>query len=506
MNAEQKQPARGVVLTSAEAANEGVETILERLQRAGANAIGISPGVFVPVPPGEGVREPPLDVDGEERTLDRPLWGAKVQHLKGYSPHLPDPALWRDVPFPMPEAAPAAIRRDYAGRVIAAASARGMSTHIVTSPTLLPGLPGGQSFSAGNGSSATDHRVVRVDGSVAERAIAGQGCVNDPRIRALARARLSEVLRHYPEADGLFVDWAEYTCYLPQDIFTCFCTHCQQEAVFQGLPWADVKRACLMVLEGLGHVDDRTLAALIDARPGSIAGALQILAQVDDETLGLLETLERFKAHSVAEFYRWICRVIDDAGVTLQVGGNAFAPPWNQVTGSVPTAMSGALDVLRTKLFTFHWPMMTRWLGEMLLERNPGLTPSLVLAAAKVAYEVPTGADEHRTSLQHYQMPRPDEPHPITMPALRDKLNQVHAAATGTLRVEAYLHSYRPVDEFARLLEVPDDSGVWVQRYGYLSDEKLEVLASAWTHGGRWEGCGPSAPRSTVAFPATDVT
>jgi hypothetical protein len=79
-------------------------------------------------------------------------------------------------------------------------------------------------------------------------------------------------------------------------------------------------------------------------------------------------------------------------------------------------------------------------------------------------------------------MPRPDEPHPITPEALTRKINQ--AAASG--RAEsclAYVHSYRPAAEFGRVLEAvlaSEAQGCWVQRYGYLSDEKLAIMRAVW--------------------------
>jgi hypothetical protein len=80
-------------------------------------------------------------------------------------------------------------------------------------------------------------------------------------------------------------------------------------------------------------------------------------------------------------------------------------------------------------------------------------------------------------------MPRPDEPHPITPEALTRKVNQAIKAA-GTETCLAYVHSYRPPDEFRRVLEAvlaSEATGCWVQRYGYLSDEKLAIMRSVWT-------------------------
>ena len=43
------------------------------------------------------------------------------------------------------------------------------------------------------------------------------------------------------------------------------------------------------------------------------------------------------------------------------------------------------------------------------------------------------------------------------------------------------VHGYGPPDDFARRLRLVADSradGVWINRYGYLSDEKLQVVAN----------------------------
>ena len=80
-------------------------------------------------------------------------------------------------------------------------------------------------------------------------------------------------------------------------------------------------------------------------------------------------------------------------------------------------------------------------------------------------------------------MPRPDEPHPIAPAALTRKVNQAVALAGDGAPCLAYVHSYRPPDELARVLEAvlaSDAPGCWVQRYGYLSDEKLAIMRSVW--------------------------
>lgn len=487
---------RGIVLTAAEVAHEGVDTVLDTIAGVGANAVSVFPGSFVLASPNEGVREPPLDIEGSNRILDRPLWGRRVRYVKGYSSYLPDPEVWRDVPFPPPPVRPtgdtpanAGPREDLAAAVIRGARDRGLDPYVAISPTLLPGLPGGQSLSSGRDEPVAQDRLVRVDGSTPTRAIAGQGCVNNPRIQALARARVTETLLHYREASGVFIDWVEYTCYLPEDIFCCFCPHCARTAEQAGLDWDAIRRGVMELFTGLQDLCDADLDRVVAERPASIVDALAVLTRSSDAARSAGHELMRFKARSVTAYFASVRELADRLGVPIEIGANAFCAPWNVVTGADIPTLTDVVDVVRCKLFTFHWPMMTRWLCQWLMELSPALTPQRVLQAAQVIYDVPAPADDHRSRVSDFQMPEPDEPHPITMSALADKLTRAVAGTGPRARTEAYLHSYRPVAEFERLLDATSGiaAGTWIQRYGYLSDDKLAVLRNAWSGAGESE-------------------
>ena len=77
----------GIVLTPAEVQDEGVDRVLDNIVEAGATAISPTLGVYAPGRPGEGSREPPLDVSGQVRLLDRPARGKRELWLLGYAPH-----------------------------------------------------------------------------------------------------------------------------------------------------------------------------------------------------------------------------------------------------------------------------------------------------------------------------------------------------------------------------------------------------------------------------------
>ncbi len=473
---------RGIVLTPAEIASEGLDVVLDNVARTGATALSTSLGVLVEGRPGDGVREPPLDIAGQARLLDRPLWGKRELFLKGYEPHEPDPAIWAGMAYPAPKVAPPEYRTDVTRRIIDGARARGLAAHIQVSPYTLPGAPGGQSVASGHGQGNLGDRPVRIDGSVAERAVAGHGCLNNPRVRALGRARLREAIRHYADVDSIFLDWAEYTCYLLEDCFTCFCPHCRAAAEAAGYDWDEIERDTRALWDRLHRLDGGDLRRATDAAlpsgqpPFALAGGLVGYPGVAD--------LLRFKAATVRGAVAELRGVLDaagGAGVALEVNG--FAPPWSLITGMDYGTIGQVASATRCKLFTFHWPLITRWWAETLLTWNPTLGEDATLRAVTAALDLPAPHERGPLRLDDFHMPAPDESHPITPEALTRKLNQAVALAGAGAPCQAYVHSYRPANEFAEALAAAQAStaqGCWVQRYGYLSDEKLDLLRAAW--------------------------
>lgn len=468
----------GVVLTPAEVQDEGLDLVLDTIARAGATAVSPTLGVMAPGRPGDGAREPPLDVEGTARLLDRPLWGRRELYLKSYLPHEPDPATWAGVDYPAPPVAPPALRRDVVREIVDGARARGLGVQIQVSPYTLPGAPGGQTVGGGHGQGVVADRPRRLDGSTAERIVAGHGCLNNPRVRRLGVARLRETLRHYGDVDGIFLDWAEYTCYFLEDCFTCFCEHCRAAALAAGYDWGRIERDARALWERLHHLSNADLRRAAGGAdwPVALAGGLLDAPGAAD--------LLRFKAASVRAAVAELRAIMDTEGAgEMALGLNGFAPPWCLLTGLHYGLLGDVAQEARCKLFTFHWPMITRWWCESLLAWNPGLDEALALRAVTAVLDLPPPAGEHRRQLADYGMPRPDEPHPITPEALTRKLDQAVALAGGRLPCLAYLHGYRPADEFARVLEAAQASaagGCWVQRYGYLSDEKLALMRQVW--------------------------
>ena len=84
--------------------------------------------------------------------------------------------------------------------------------------------------------------------------------------------------------------------------------------------------------------------------------------------------------------------------------------------------------------------------------------------------------DDGLPRLEDYHYPAPDEPHPVGVEALIRKIRQAQREA-GATPVLPLVHGYGPLDDFRRRLEAglgASPHGAWINRYGYLEDEKLD--------------------------------
>lgn len=477
----QTAPERGIVITTAELASEGVDAVLDTIAATGANAITTTSSVVVPATEATGQREPPLDVAGERRVLDRPLWGERVAWIRRYAAHPPDPALWRDVPWGPPPVAPEHLRVDRARAAIDGAHARGMRASVLTVPYTLPGGTGSQETAPADPRHRDAYRPVRFVGGSHPDGIAFTGCLNNPAVRALGRARVCETIRHYPDADGIVVEWVEYPVYFVDKLFTCFCDHCQRAAAAEGFDWEVITAAVRVLWDSLHTLTPDQVEA--HTRSGDWG---ELVTDPDTMLPGFNAWLA-FKARSALRAFEDLRQALDDAGgADVPLIANTFAMPWGRMTGGAWLPRETPIASQRVKLYSFHWLMMVRWWTETMLAWNRGsaITPEAMTRGVLALFNMTLEQEPHRLDPADFGMPGPDEAHNLTMAAYVDRVESLVSRAEGEHAIVPLVHAYRPADEFARLLEALrplSGGGVWVQRYGYLSDAKLAVLREAWT-------------------------
>lgn len=475
-------PERGVNITTGELDSEGVATVLDAIAATGANAIGLPTNVVVESSPEEGLREPPLDLEGERRVLDRPLWGKHALHVQRYPVHAPDINLWRDLPWNPPSAAPEPIRIDFPRQAIEGARARNLRVYAQLAPYVIPGAVGGQDSLTGSGALRNEYRPQRFVGGPNPDAITFTGCLNHPVVRELGRVRVRELLRHYGDVDGLSLDWVEYPVYLADKLFTCFCGHCRIQAQALGYDWETITSAVRVLWDSIHTLTPDQLHALAESGDWG-----DLISDPDHIQAGIRAWLD-FKTESVALALKDIRETMDDAGCRdMLLSTNGFCLPWGRMSGAAYPPGDNGVDSQRVKLYSFHWHMMVRWWSETLLLWNRGsqITPADMTAAVLSLFGMVLQDAPDNVTPEFFGMPAPADSHNLTPGSYTYRLENALARHDNQAPMLPLIHGYRSTESFASLLETIRPytrEGLWVQRYGYLNDDKLAALAHEW-HG-----------------------
>ncbi len=191
----------------------------------------------------------------------------------------------------------------------------------------------------------------------------------------------------------------------------------------------------------------------------------------------------RFKAALSTDLLSdWRDAISEFGGPEKELSANAFMAPFSYITGLDFAAATEICQSVSPKLYTMHWSLMVKFWGDVLMAQNTGLDEKLLVQALVNLLDL-TDGDEGARTIEDYGYPEPDEPHPVPTSVQTRKIDQVLAAVGGKIPVHALVHGYGPLDDFRRRLQLVADSradGAWINRYGYLSDDKLDAIGEIW--------------------------
>lgn len=454
--------------------NEGVEAVLDNLQRrTGATAIATSPYVMAPMADGEGSREPPIDAGaGKVRLLDRHLWGRRELWVRTAPSFGPNTRLYDGLRY-RPASPDALTEKDGAvvERAIRAAKARGLEVHLQVQAAIPPG------YWVQCGGPADEDRPRLPGGEAPAERVDNNGSLASPHILAYAQALLRDLVATYPEIDVLRLDWPEYPPYALDAVFFDFSPHALAAMRELGFDPERIRRdvAALRtrMTTGLSAAD---IEALVEgAEPYALLRWLQRHPGVLDWLFAKATIVTRFIA-ACAETVR------QASGGRIGLMPQAFPPPWSLVSGFDYRAVADlGVAGIGVKLYTMHWPMILRAYADAIAAGNPAVAaqPRFTEVLARLI-EIADEPARFR-SIADARYPEPDEPHPVGAGAQRRKIAAARREA-GDTPVHAFAHGYGPVDDVRARAAVAFEAAagrLWVNRYGYLSDAKLDALGEA---------------------------
>jgi len=307
--------------------------------------------------------------------------------------------------------------------------------------------------------------------------MAHTGSLASPAIRSYNRAYVRDLLEKYPRITGFRPDWPEYPCYKLDEAFQDFGMHVKPWAESRGFDYEGIKKEVGAFYDYLhGSLTNADLADWADMDRGKFS-QMRLIRQYP----AILEWL-RLKAALSTDLLRdWRETITEVGGPQKELSANAFMVPFTLFTGFDFSAASQYCDAISPKLYTMHWSAMVEFWGSVLLERNAGLGETLVTRALANVFDL----GDHITAnkLSAYGYPEPNEPHPIPNEAQSRKIQQVVNEVQNRSEITALMHGYGPIKDFARRFQIVADSdadGVWINRYGYLGDHKLETVRDIW--------------------------
>jgi len=449
--------------------SEGIDRVLDNLvNRAGATAVATSPYVMAPADEKSGSREPPIDAGaGKVRLLDRPLWGKRELFVRTAPSYTPDLRLYQGLRYrPAPPADLTRKEGAVIGDFLRAARSRHLKVYLQIQAAIPPG------YRVQFGGPSEEDRPRLPDGRLPARGVANNASLASLHVRRYTEALIRDLCQAYPEIDGIRVDWPEYPPYLLDDVFLDFSAPAQAAAARLGFSREQMRRDAAAIY---AHLHGGLTEAEVSRWAGPDSGPY-VLAQALVHRPGIVQ-LMGFKAALVEEMLAGFRNALTQAGgASKQLMPNAFPPPFSLVSGmdfSLAARHSAAISV---KLYTMHWPMIVRFYGDALLKANPSVPERLLVKALVGWLDIADGPGFDR--LAEYRYPEPETPHPAGLEAQARKIRQAQAQA-GPTPVYALAHGYGPVEDFRNRLEAVYRAAggrVWINRYGYLSDGKLEAI------------------------------
>ena len=431
--------------------SEGVKGLLDHLQaHAPVTGIATSPYVMAESDPERGQREPPADAgSGEKRLLDRPLWGKREVWVETAPSFEPNRQLYEGTsyqPAPIDELGrrEGGIVREFIGE----AKSRGIEVLLQVQAAIPPG------YRVQFGGPGDADRPMLPDGSFPPRRLALNGSLASEDILAYGEALIRDLLEQYPEADGVRIDWPEYPPYFFDDLFVDFNPQVQPHAEALGMDFELLKKAVTAIREDLFAAETVR----------DVEHHLDRLSENINDLIRLKGTL----VQNLMKRYRGV------VGESKKLIPGIFPAPWDQFAGSSPYNVRDHSDAVFCKFYTMHWPMIVDHYRSDLLARNSDWDP---LELTRVLVEW-LGIDEwcDGTAPEHYTYPGPSTPHPVS--GFEDKIDVAETLADGVPLVPI-AHSYGPVDDFRSRLKATWEAsrhGVWINRYAYVSDEKLKAI------------------------------
>lgn len=457
---------------------EGAEKVIANcVEIAHSNAITTSPYVMRQAEQTEaclGQREPPIDAGaGGVRLLDRPLWGKRELYVETAPAFSPSRTLYRNLKYQPPaESELTQGQQHHIHDALKLADDHNMHTYMQVQAAIPPG------YRVQFAETDPDDLPLMPNQQPALNRVTANASLASTDILKYHCALVVDLCNQYPRLTGIRVDWPEYPPYRLDSVFLDFSPEVEQFANNRdGSSFASLRQNIALFYDALHGkpqpiLTDSLLQDIIDA-----ATPWEMLADRFPQ-FAILEWLQ-LKQDLVFNYISELRNALDSHGhQDKQLVPHAFPPPFNIMSGLDFTRIAPLADHIPVKLYTMHWAMIARFYLDQIHENNPQLTEAILVSAVFKLLQI--SDDSAPSKISDVKYPSPNEPH-LSSERVQHKKIALAQAAAGDTPIAALVHGYGPVDDTISRLGVglrASNNRIWVNRYGYLSDEKLARLGS----------------------------
>ena len=460
----------GVIVWSPHLIYEGVDNVLDNLEQAGVTDIAAIAQVSEPAADAStGRREPPDDGScGGGRMIDRTIWGKHEIFIHNEPSYQYDPRFYKGQRYtPNPGGRLTKEQGHIIGDFLSEAKKRGMGAYLQVQVCHVPEVDPNSSSAP----KVSDATPLLPDGSVSKNRIYNFASIASDEVREYACSTLQDLYAAYPMIDGFVLDRSEQSFYTLDDAFLDFGNAARKKAVEYGFPFEDMRRKAQDIYSGIAAVDPAVLSAIKEPQDMSEFLGEQLRKNP------LIAEILAFRAKLVETYLHELRQAADSANPGLKLISTVYPPPMSMLTGVDYSFMPRYVNGVHLKFFTMHWSMIVTCWAEQLMRMNPGFKESDAVRFVSLLFDF---EDSTKETLRDYRYPEPDEAHIAGSGALVRKIREAEKEIRGSIPVYSFPHGYGPVDDVRRRFTVcweNSKDGMWVNRYGYLSDEKLRILS-----------------------------
>ncbi len=451
---------------------EGVNAVLDNLQTIGATSVSTSTYVAEPAVDGEGDRrEPPQNGNkGLVREIDRPLWGRKALYLHTGPSFSHDSTLYEGMKY-APQAPNDLTRKhgDVIHEFLAEANKRGLKTYIQTSPSRLPTLRDGVDPAE---RLADTPRLPY--GKLPSNRMVNFASLASPAVIDFMDAETADIVAEYPEADGLLLDRMEQSFYTFDDAFVDYGEHAQKAAEEYDLDFESINAVVGEALGRFASITNDELDSIQSKIDIPIAFPGLAAANGSDSQKSLTDAM-KLRSNIATNLLKTIRESADSVRDGVELIPITFPPPLSVLTGVNFSEYSKYADAVMIKFFTMHWPLIVTYWTEAITAMNPSVDSNKVARAVSIALEL---EDIPSNNASDYAYPEPDTPHRAGSNAQISKI-KVATNQAKSMPILPSVHGYGPLEDVERRWRIgweTGETGMWVNRYGYLSEPKLNLL------------------------------